>query len=327
VGAHIEIVNGSRSGEIVPLDFEEKLILGHSRFAGLRIKDPGVGRKHAQIEPTDGGFFVVDLGSKTGPTIVNGQTLETKGSRLLNVGDEITLGEVRIRFLADAPRIARTVALGPPVAFEEDEANLDKAIALASRGGTKRMKPRGKGKAPEKGTWEPTVEMPVPDFLGDEAQTVAEMPVATFKPTLEMPVPAFDELEPDSPADAEVVSLQQELAVLKAELAEAHAKETASGTEALQKALADERDAHVKTLVQLDAARSGLEDARHAADAARDKVDALRRELDTARDELDAARKECEEARAEAHELRDQLEEINEDLISISDERDRLADT
>lgn len=64
-------------------------IIGRSRSADFLINDRSASRRHARVTVTSGQTQLEDLGSKNG-TLVNGARLV--GSRRLNVGDRITIG-------------------------------------------------------------------------------------------------------------------------------------------------------------------------------------------------------------------------------------------
>jgi hypothetical protein len=73
----------------------ESMLLGRSRECDVRIDDPNVSRKHAELRREgDGAWTVVDLGSTNGIK-VNGRRV---GSARLAPGDEITLGLTRLTF-------------------------------------------------------------------------------------------------------------------------------------------------------------------------------------------------------------------------------------
>jgi len=73
---------------------EERVVLGRSRDAGLRISDVNISRKHAEIRQEGDTFWVVDLGSTNG-TLVNGKRIDR---HRLRDGDRITLGSTEIVF-------------------------------------------------------------------------------------------------------------------------------------------------------------------------------------------------------------------------------------
>ena len=78
----------------------DAVTLGRSPECELALADAGVSRRHAQVRRApDGGWLVADLGSTNG-TKVNG--LRISGERVLEDGDEITVGSTSLRFEARA---------------------------------------------------------------------------------------------------------------------------------------------------------------------------------------------------------------------------------
>jgi hypothetical protein len=75
---------------------EAPLAIGRMPECDLNLSDANVSRKHAEIRRQGTGFVVVDLGSTNG-TKVNGANVK---ERLLNNGDEITVGATKLRFEA-----------------------------------------------------------------------------------------------------------------------------------------------------------------------------------------------------------------------------------
>ncbi len=66
----------------------DRVVVGRSPSAGIRLSDANVSREHAAFEEDDGQWVIVDLGSTNG-TFVNGEPVER--SRLRD-GDVITMG-------------------------------------------------------------------------------------------------------------------------------------------------------------------------------------------------------------------------------------------
>ena len=60
----------------------------------------GVSREHANIQPTDEGFFLIDLNSTNG-TILNGYRLPAKQPFPLKNGDEVRFGDLLIHVFID----------------------------------------------------------------------------------------------------------------------------------------------------------------------------------------------------------------------------------
>jgi pSer/pThr/pTyr-binding forkhead associated (FHA) protein len=92
-------VNGTRH----PLQ-PPGLVIGRGSEADLRINDPGISRRHAQIRvnPTGPGLQIdiVDLGSTNG-IVVNGQRVQ---HAVLQEGSRIEIGSTRMLIHAPAGR-------------------------------------------------------------------------------------------------------------------------------------------------------------------------------------------------------------------------------
>lgn len=74
--------------------------IGSDERCDLRLEEPGISRFHAQIiKDPNGDFWVEDAGSSFG-TLLNGNDVERE---ILKDQDMLTLGRVKLRFLADAP--------------------------------------------------------------------------------------------------------------------------------------------------------------------------------------------------------------------------------
>ena len=72
-------------------------VIGRASECDLRLEDPGVSRKHAEVRYSDGRVGVVDLGSTNGIS-VNGTPTERKE---LNDGDRIDIGHSTLIFRRD----------------------------------------------------------------------------------------------------------------------------------------------------------------------------------------------------------------------------------
>src|SRR4051794_40100757 len=68
--------------------------IGRHDECQLRIKSSQVSRKHCEVFEKKGILLVKDLGSSNG-TIVNGKRIQ--GQRVLEPGDELTIGPVKLR--------------------------------------------------------------------------------------------------------------------------------------------------------------------------------------------------------------------------------------
>jgi hypothetical protein len=70
------------------------IVIGRSKECDIRVSDPNVSRRHAEIRQEGSTYWIVDLGSTNGIS-VNGQAL--KRSKL-DEGDRITLGSTELVF-------------------------------------------------------------------------------------------------------------------------------------------------------------------------------------------------------------------------------------
>ena len=71
-----------------------RVVLGRSRDSDVRLDDPNVSRRHAELRREEGGWVVADLGSTNGVK-VNGRRVSEAP---LKPGDEIALGLERLTF-------------------------------------------------------------------------------------------------------------------------------------------------------------------------------------------------------------------------------------
>jgi hypothetical protein len=69
--------------------------IGRSRQCDITLDDPNISREHAEVRPSNGAWFVRDLGSTNG-TALNGRRVN--GSEQVNPGDTIEIGTSVITF-------------------------------------------------------------------------------------------------------------------------------------------------------------------------------------------------------------------------------------
>ena len=79
---------------------DRAMVLGRDAGCDIPIPSQYVSRRHCQIEPSDDGFDVVDLGGRN-PVLINGEPLS--GRAPLRPGDTITIAEVTINADGDRP--------------------------------------------------------------------------------------------------------------------------------------------------------------------------------------------------------------------------------
>jgi len=96
------------SGSVInqSFPFKESMVLGSSPDCDVRIDEPGVASRHAEIRLLDGKSLQLrDLGSETG-TLLNGVAV---GETLLGSGDEIRIGTCRWMLQAPGLRPERVL--------------------------------------------------------------------------------------------------------------------------------------------------------------------------------------------------------------------------
>src|SRR5687768_2739200 len=86
--------------------------LGRHPNNTVQILDRIVSKEHCHVDMMDGRYVLKDLGSLNG-TYVNGERV---GDRVLNHGDEITLGSTRILFQDNGAPLATGAAPAPTAA-------------------------------------------------------------------------------------------------------------------------------------------------------------------------------------------------------------------
>jgi two-component system, NtrC family, sensor kinase len=94
----LEIVEGPDLGSVFPLPENEPQLIGRSSEA-LPLKDPTISRRHAELTPDNGKWFLQDLASANG-TFLNGRLLTERVS--LRLGDEVGCGATLFRFAEHA---------------------------------------------------------------------------------------------------------------------------------------------------------------------------------------------------------------------------------
>jgi pSer/pThr/pTyr-binding forkhead associated (FHA) protein len=87
-----------KDGSRVEFPLEPRpLVVGRDETADIMVDEPLVSRAHARLEPREGGYVVVDLGS-TNLTRVNGEVVS---ERALRHGDEVRFARARCIFVEE----------------------------------------------------------------------------------------------------------------------------------------------------------------------------------------------------------------------------------
>ncbi len=94
----LEVVEGPDLGGVFPLPANEPQLIGRSSEA-LQLADPTISRRHAELTPDSGKWYLQDLASANG-TFLNGRLLTDRVS--LRIGDEVGCGATLFRFVEHA---------------------------------------------------------------------------------------------------------------------------------------------------------------------------------------------------------------------------------
>ncbi|MGY8752407.1 MAG: FHA domain-containing protein, partial [Phycisphaerales bacterium] len=90
----LEVVEGPDLGGVFSLPPNEPQLIGRSSEA-LPLEDPTISRRHAELTPDNGRWFLQDLASANG-TFLNGRLLTERIA--LRIGDEVGCGATLFRF-------------------------------------------------------------------------------------------------------------------------------------------------------------------------------------------------------------------------------------
>ncbi len=112
---YLVLIEGPHVGSYFPLQ-EGKNTIGRSLGCPIRLEDHSVSRHHADLERTEGGWIVRDLGSKNG-TYVNGKLISD--AVVIGHKDIIKVGIYLLRLVTQEIGIAEELELPPEVAVSE----------------------------------------------------------------------------------------------------------------------------------------------------------------------------------------------------------------
>src|SRR5690242_9331622 len=98
--------------------------IGRHDECQLRIKSSQVSRKHCELFEKKGLLLVKDLGSSNG-TLVNGKKIQ--GQRVLEPGDELTIGPVQLR----VAKVGATAASAPSKSASPADTAVTAAVEVA----------------------------------------------------------------------------------------------------------------------------------------------------------------------------------------------------
>ena len=104
LGPRLVCTNSAGISKIMPLKLE-KLIIGRSNEATLKLMHPSISRKHCVIEKQNGAYFARNI-STTNPLYVNDKNIS---EQRLYSGDRLRIGTFSITFISDQPTDVRPV--------------------------------------------------------------------------------------------------------------------------------------------------------------------------------------------------------------------------
>ena len=115
--AFLKIVSGTRAGEQIFLD-QTVLRIGRRDGNGLIISDPSISGAHCEIEKSETGYILRDLGSTNG-TRVNGEAVTVSGlfrNDVIHVGDVSMIidgDDISQTRVGDTQKLSRTSIVIP----------------------------------------------------------------------------------------------------------------------------------------------------------------------------------------------------------------------
>lgn len=115
--ARLYVLSGPDLGKIHDLQGDGPWILGRSPQAEVTLKGKAISREHAKLERLEAGWAVSDLGSSNGTKVEGSKQAEA----WIEDGAELTLGDVELRFRADAEE--------PAMDWDEDGEGDEPALA------------------------------------------------------------------------------------------------------------------------------------------------------------------------------------------------------
>ncbi len=105
----LEVIEGPDLGGVFPLPRDEPQLIGRSSEA-LPLGDPTISRRHAELTPDGGKWYLNDLSSANG-TFLNGRLVNQRVS--LRIGDEIGCGSTLFRISEQTSAINTTLTTDP----------------------------------------------------------------------------------------------------------------------------------------------------------------------------------------------------------------------
>ena len=108
MSSQLVVQSGPEAGRTISLKHGTSLTIGRGQASDTRLNDPRISRVHCRVQVDPQGVILTDAGS-TGGTFVGGRKIT---EHRLSHGDEIQIGESRLRFESEEPPPA--AAANPP---------------------------------------------------------------------------------------------------------------------------------------------------------------------------------------------------------------------
>jgi len=116
--AAFTIQSGAGRGRLLRIS-HERLVIGRHPDCDIVLDSATVSRQHVEVTRDGAEVWIHDLRSRNGTT-VNGRPIAER--QPLQDGDEVVIGDQRLRFSADRARVAAAADHGPGPVFDPDEA-------------------------------------------------------------------------------------------------------------------------------------------------------------------------------------------------------------
>jgi pSer/pThr/pTyr-binding forkhead associated (FHA) protein len=170
---HLEVISGPDQGKTRRFR-GIRMVIGRTQECEFKLSDNSVSRRHVELVLGDAGVLLRDLGSGNG-TKVNGARVSEK---MLQDGDEISLGKTRLRYVDELVALRKREAqedlarqLAEQAAAVEQDAE-DEAPAPPQDAEALEAAPESEDAAPDQAAENPpeprrdTVQTPLPDRAG-----------------------------------------------------------------------------------------------------------------------------------------------------------------
>lgn len=160
----LRVFKGNQLKEVKQFDLDQ-IVIGHEAEVQLDLDDESVSPIHCLIETRDNGYYICDLGSKSG-TFKNGNQILDEA---LHSGDEVGIGPFKLSFFIGVPKPRAT-----PVVVNDEKTEL-----IAKQESVAEVAQLPKEKPVEKKEEKPAAEVKIPASV--PAAAVEAAPAAKAK--------------------------------------------------------------------------------------------------------------------------------------------------